>query len=142
MTKETEISTTVTVSCPSCSEENKLDHGHRVDCEKCKKPITGHTYATKGVSAIFAFAAGFAGWGLVDRNFLESERYPMDVEYAMVNACANGDFRVLPRQLYESKQEVCLCAVEKVTAALPYSELVERESEFRGVLESSVSECV
>jgi ribosomal protein S27AE len=142
MTKETESSTLLIVNCPACSAGNELDQHHRIDCGKCEKPITGHTYAVKGVSAMFAFDVGVAGYGLVDRNLLNTERYPMELEYAMVNACANGDLSALPRQMYESKQEVCLCAIEKVEEALPYSELEERESEFRGVLQSSVSECL
>ncbi|MGO1232825.1 MAG: hypothetical protein ACTMHG_03790, partial [Marinobacter sp.] len=62
-------------------------------------------------------------------------------EYAMVNACTNADLSALPAELYQSKQEICLCAVEKTVEALPYSEFEERKSEFRGLLNSNVDEC-
>lgn len=142
MTQEIERSTTITVNCPACSAVNELDQRSRIDCEKCEKPITGHKYGAKGaLPAVLAFTVGFTGYGLVDRNFLETKRYPMELEYALVNACTNGDLNAIPRELYESKQEVCLCAVAKAVEALPYEDLEEKKSEFRGILKSKVNEC-
>ena len=117
--------------------------GHTaLQSEKCQKPITGHKYGAKGaLSAVLAFTVGFTGYGLVDRNLLDDKRYPMELEYALVNACTNGDINALPRGLYESKQEICLCAVGKTVEALPYNELDERKSELKTVLSASAKEC-
>ncbi|KEF32493.1 hypothetical protein D777_01127 [Marinobacter nitratireducens] len=142
MTKEIEHSTTVSVNCPACSAVNELDQHRNIECEKCQKPITGQKYGARGaLPAVLAFTVGFTGYGLVDRNLLDSRRYPMELEYAMVNACTNGDINVLPRGLYESKQEICLCAVGKTVEALPYNELDERKSELKTVLSASAKEC-
>ena len=142
MTKEIENSTTVSVNCPACSAVNKLDQHRNIKCEKCQKPITGHKYGAKGaLSAVLAFTVGFTGYGLVDRNLLDDKRYPMELEYALVNACTNGDINALPRGLYESKQEIFLCAVGKTVEALPYNELDERKSELKTVLSASAKEC-
>lgn len=142
MTREIERSTTVSVNCPSCSAVNELDQRREIECEKCENPITGHKYGAKGaLPAVLAFTVGFTGYGLVDHNFLDAKRYPMELEYAMVNACANGDLSALPRELHESKQEICICAVGKTVEVLPYNELEERKSEIRQVLSSSVKEC-
>lgn len=59
----------------------------------------------------------------------------------MVNACTNGDLGALPRELYDSKQEICICAVGKTVEALPYGEIEERKSEIKGLLKNSVYEC-
>lgn len=142
MTKEIEHSTTVSVNCPACSAVNELDQHRNIECEKCEKPITGHKYGARGaLPAVLAFTVGFTGYGLVDRNFLDTKRYPMKQEYSMVNACANGDFGALSRERYESKQEICLCAVGKFVEAVPYNELAERKPELKAILDSSVREC-
>ena len=142
MTQEIENSTTVSVNCPACSAVNELDQHRKIECDECQKPITGHKYrAKKAVSASLAFAVGFAGYGLVDRKLLDEKRYPMELEYALVNACTNGDISALPRGLYESKQEICLCAVDKTIKALPYNELDERKSELKTVLSASAGAC-
>jgi hypothetical protein len=142
MNKDVNNATTVTVTCSSCSANNELDQQRQINCEKCEEPITGHKYGAKGaLSAVLAFTVGFTGYGLVDRNFLETERYPMKIEYAMVNACTNADLSALAAELYQTKQEICLCAVEKTVQALPYSEFTDRRSEFRGLLSSNVDKC-
>jgi len=142
MNKDVENATSITVTCSSCSASNALDQQRRIKCEKCEEPLTGHKYGGKvALPAVLAFTVGFSGYGLVNRNFLETERYPMKVEYAIVDACANGDSGFLPRELYESKREICLCAVEKTVEALPYSEFEERKSEFWGLLASNVDAC-
>ena len=142
MTQEVENSTTVSVNCPACSAVNELNQHRKIECEKCQKPITGHKYGAKGaLSAVLAFTVGFTGYGLVDRNFLDDKRYPMELEYALVNACTNGDISALPQRLYESKQEICICTVNKTIRALPYNELDERKSELKTVLSASAKEC-
>lgn len=91
--------------------------------------------------AILAFAVGVAGYSVVDRNVLDSNRYPLNVEYAMVNACTNGDLSALPRELYDSKQEICLCAVEKIVDDVPLSELKGGKAEFGQILAKGLDEC-
>lgn len=130
------------MNCPSCSAVNELNLRDKIECEKCQKPLTGQKYGAKGaLPAVLAFTLGFTGYSLVDRNFLEAKRYPIKLEYAMVKACTEGDVTALSRELYESKQEICLCAVEKIAETLPYDEFDERKSEFRAILSSSVNEC-
>ena len=142
MAKELEHSTTLSINCPSCSAVNELEQHGNIACEKCENPITGHKYGAKGaLPAVLAFTVGFTGYGLIDRNFLDTKRYPLELEYAMVNACTNGDISALPRGLYESKQEICLCAVGKTVKALPYNELDERKSELKTLLSVSAREC-
>ncbi|KPP96783.1 hypothetical protein [Marinobacter sp. HL-58] len=143
MTEEIENSTAVSVNCPACAAVNELDQHRKIECKKCQKPITGHKYGARGaLPAVLAFTVGFTGYGLVDRNFLDAKRYPMELEYAMVNACANGDQNALLREDYETKQEVCLCAVGKTVETVPYSELDERKSELRALLFSKLPECL
>ncbi len=59
----------------------------------------------------------------------------------MVNACTSGDMSALPRELYDSKHEICVCAVESIVEEVPYSELDASRSEFKKILAKGVDEC-
>lgn len=142
MTEQTESSTKVTVSCPDCSANNELEQHRSIGCTKCDKPITGNRYGVKAsVPSVLLFVAGFSSYSFVDRFFLDVSRYPLAIEYAMVNACVNGDMSPLPRELYGAKQEVCICVVEKVVEELPYSEVEEKIFELQQILANRVNEC-
>ncbi|MCH8500127.1 MAG: hypothetical protein LAT63_16770 [Marinobacter sp.] len=85
MSKKIEASD-IELDCPHCSEINAVNFGNAITCAKCEKPLTGHRYRIKIFSlGVIPFLVGFAGYGYVDRNYLSESRYPLNVEYSMVN---------------------------------------------------------
>ncbi|MBF4327986.1 hypothetical protein EAY16_22160, partial [Vibrio anguillarum] len=68
-----------------------------------------------------ALAVGLFG-GYKVNGALEDERYPIEVEYAIVDTCINSAKNMASVSWYESKRETCLCALAETEKSVPYSD--------------------
>lgn len=132
------------IECPFCAETNDLDQ--EVSCSKCEKSLSkeGLTFAQKplfsALSGVIFTVAGF--WGYDWYMDPPEGRYPLEVEYALVNACTNGSSNGMTREEFGLQSEVCLCAVENVTRSISYADFQENKTAFGPVLERHVDECL
>lgn len=140
MSEAKENSTAIELECPSCNEVNKIDPRRSIPCKKCAKSITGRRYKI-GAIGVIPFIFGVAGYSFVDRQFLEEERYPLEYEYALVDACINGNQAGLSWQSYTKKQNTCLCAVEQTINDVPYPNFRDDQSVFAGQLHKNIPNC-
>ena len=140
MTEPNTESTTIEIECQGCSEENSIDFQRSIPCKKCAKPITGKRYKLAPLGLI-PFLFGIASYDILDRTVFSEDRYPLQVEYSMVDACINSDQRPISRQQYSEKQTLCLCAVEKTIEDYSYSNFRRNQQEFPERLRSSLTEC-
>ena len=85
---------------------------------------------------------GVGGAHFVDHHILEKARYPLGVEYSIVDACLNGDSMPLDQSLYKNKRKICICAVEETTQDIPYADLDDRMTDFKKLLYDNMSECL
>lgn len=132
------------VECPKCTKDKKIEYAKNIICDECQSSFFGYKFKKhkrKLISATAALAIGTVG-GYKVGDWLTEQRYPLAVEYQMVNACVNSDNRALRRDSYVQKQRTCLCAVESTVSRFSYSDFRGLSDEVLvSVLDASLARC-
>ena len=132
------------VLCPSCSTENNIDIGREISCGKCHASLSGFVYKKYKkplISAISALIIGAYGSYKMEDMYFDYARYPLAVEYAIIDACATSDRSILTLSEFANKKYICLCAFEKSMSEIPYAEYKKSTNEFFSTFKSKVYEC-
>lgn len=132
------------IECPSCSEGNEIDFGNNVLCCKCGESFAGHAYKkikNHMISTAGALFIGAYGAYKVDKVVFEDNRYPVSVEYEILDDCANSSGLPMTYEQKVYKTQVCLCALDKTMAVVSYKKMQENEPEFLARFESYVTSC-
>lgn len=110
------------IECPHCHTSNKIEYAENISCKKCEKNFKGFKFSQKKlISTSAALAFGVFG-GYKVNGALVDERYPLEVEYAIVDTCINSANNILSYSRYENKRKTCLCALEKTEKSFAYSD--------------------
>ena len=138
--------TTLNIVCPNCSHENKIEYGENILCSECNKTFAGHTYKRFKkplVSATTALIIGAVGAHQINEHVLERERYPVSVEYEIMDNCINSSRYGMNSQWRADKAKVCACALRKTMNDIPYGEMEEEggSRQFSTRFRSAVAEC-
>ncbi len=132
------------VQCPSCSANNNIDVGREIVCGKCKASLSGYAYRKYKepiITAISALVIGAYGSYKIEHAYFDDARYPIRMEYAIIDSCISSDIVSLSTDQFRSKKQICLCAFEKTTKEIPYSELVKESNSFTNTLRMNVETC-
>ena len=114
------------VSCPACGADNEIKSGSSLVCKKCKKPLGGKDlYIRIGLAPIAFLMALASGGTWAVTEFVETDRYPILVEHAVMEDCINQSRSPLSRSHLLKKREICACALERTE-----QDLSEEEFEF------------
>jgi ribosomal protein L37AE/L43A len=111
--------TSIDVECPHCFKENKINLSTEIKCKHCEKSLIGHKYRKPFMSAMTALIIGAGGTYYINEQF-ESNRYPINIEYAIINSCVSYSDRPLLRKDYRNKENICICALKKVQKEIDY----------------------
>ena len=120
------------IDCPNCGEENKIEFAENIICHSCNKTLAGHRYRKFKkplIGAMSAFIIGGIGGYKAD-NYLSEQRYPLQVEYQLVDACVNLSGSILQRSALSQKKTTCICAVKGATGEVSYSEYRKNPTQF------------
>ncbi len=132
------------IECPSCATENKIEFGENIVCSECKESFAGHSYKKFKkplLSATTALFIGAFGTYKVDQIFFEDQRYPLNVEYEIIDSCVNSSRILMNSYRQTEKIQVCVCALEKTMEVISYKELKKSEPEFLTRFRSSLTSC-
>lgn len=132
------------LECPSCSTDNKIEFGENIVCSECKKSFAGHSYQKFKkpiLSATTALFIGAFGAYKADQILFEDQRYPLNVEYELVDGCVNSSRTLMNSYRKAEKTQVCLCALEKTMEEISYNQLKKSESDFLTRFRSSIANC-
>lgn len=132
------------IECPSCSTDNKIEFGENILCSKCKESFAGHSYKKFKkplVSAATALFIGVFGTYKADQIFFEEQRYPLSVEYELVDICVNSSRTLMRAAQYADKTKICICALNKTMEVINYKKFKKSESEFLTRFRSSIFSC-
>lgn len=132
------------IECPSCSTDNQIEFGENIICNQCKESFAGYSYKKFKKPLISATAALFIGaFGTykADQIFFKDQRYPLNVEYELVDSCVNASRTLANTYRQAKKTQVCICALEKTMKVISYKELKKSESEFLTHFRRSISSC-
>ncbi|MFY4842157.1 hypothetical protein ACOTWI_07490 [Aliarcobacter butzleri] len=129
------------IECSHCSKENKINLSTEIKCKHCKKPLIGQKYKKPFMPAITAIILGIGG-GYYFNEKLDDNRYPLSVEYTLINSCVSNDERPLLRKNYNNKERICICALDKTQKEIDYSEYKKKQNTFMNIFEVKANECM
>lgn len=75
-------------------------------------------------------------------NFEVATRYPLKVEYNIMENCISNYDKPLARSTYESKKDVCLCALEKTERVYDYARYQSDQDTFLAMFEINAYSCM
>ncbi|NRA71946.1 MAG: hypothetical protein HRU24_13070 [Gammaproteobacteria bacterium] len=118
-----ETRATVKFYCKTCSSV--------IDKIQIKKPLKAGA-----IAAVLAYGGSqFIDYAITDN------RYPLDVEYAVLEACASSYNKPMAYRDYGEKRELCLCAMEDTMNEISYVRFKVDESGFLEAFENNVQSC-
>ncbi|QIA65005.1 hypothetical protein GT360_15695 [Vibrio astriarenae] len=130
------------IECPHCQTDNDIEFAENIACKECEKSFKGFKFIKRNfVSASTALAVGLIG-GYKVNGALEEERYPLEVEYAIIDTCVNSSKNIVSMSWYESKREACLCALEETEKSLTYSDYKSNQQQFLLRFKQNAKGCV
>ncbi|MGO3891389.1 MAG: hypothetical protein ACTJHW_10465 [Paenalcaligenes sp.] len=83
---------------------------------------------------------GFAVYE-IDKRFFAENRYPVAVEYEVVEACVNAGHSALTVAQQKRKKEICTCALVKTQVDIPYKDMKKDGKNFFSRLKEETSSC-
>lgn len=129
------------IECPHCREDNDIEFAENISCNNCNKSFKGFKFSQrKLISAGAALVVGAMG-GYKVNTALEDIRYPLAVEYAIVDSCVNSSKNLVSTSWYENKRDICLCALEKTIDQVSYSSYKSDQPTFVSTLKQNASTC-
>jgi hypothetical protein len=112
------------IECPHCKHDNEIEYAENIHCNKCEKNFKGVTFSKRKIITGTAIALlTYVGFHtLNDEVKGYGDRYPIAVEYALLDSCINGSRNSISQNRYLSKRDVCLCALKGAQEDYPYSD--------------------
>lgn len=111
-----------------------------IKCRSCNKTIKKITitkpYKVAALLTVVSYGASqFIEYVVTDN------RYPLGVEYAVLDSCVNSYGSVIPYGSYRSKKKICLCALEETMNEISYIRYKVDEDGFLEALRDNAKEC-
>ena len=132
------------IECPSCATENKIEYGDNILCCECNKSFGGYSYKKfkkPFISTTAALFIGVFGTYKAEQIFFDDQRYPLIVEYEIIDGCINSSRTLRTSQEQINRTQVCVCALGKTMKEFSYKESQKSESKFLTRLRSNIFSC-
>ncbi|MBC8237067.1 MAG: hypothetical protein H8E76_02440 [Helicobacteraceae bacterium] len=79
---------------------------------------------------------------IIEKYNLEMGRYPMQLEYKIINNCLSISQTPMAYKVYNKKTEVCICALESAELEYDYENFMLDEDKFLNIFELEAKECL
>ncbi len=126
-------------SC-SCGEKAEIGATVKFHCKACANVIEKFTVKKPLKAAGLAAILAYGGSQFIDYAITDN-RYPLDVEYAVLEACTSSHKQPLSYSSYGSKKKLCLCALEDTMNEISYVRYKVNEKGFLKAFESNAKSC-
>lgn len=100
--------------------------------KKIKKPL---------ISATTALIIGVFGGYKAEQAIFKDQRYPVKIEYQLLDHCINSSRNLRGLSQQAKKTEVCICALNKTMKEFSYKDLKESELKFLAHFNSNTRSC-
>lgn len=132
----------VEITCPKCSKITDFNVTDAISCEHCKNSFSRLRLVVKAtlVPTVGALAIGGVIGHQLD-NFFEANRYPVEIEYALVESCVQGAKRSEYWRLAEQKFVLCSCALTHAQKSINFKKFKEAPAQFRQAMTVSTQRC-
>lgn len=131
------------IECPHCSEDNEIDYAVNICCKKCHESYKGFEFSKRKIitGTALALLTYIGVHTLRDEAKGYGDRYPIAVEYALLDSCINGSSNSISQSRYLSKRDVCLCALEGAQEDYPYSDYKDDSKGFVPIFRRYTKSC-
>lgn len=140
------------LDCPHCNKTNKLNfQDASIACGECSKPLDGLRFTTqqapeksrkKSISGfVFAVVLGGLGYKNIDEHIIGDARYPLSIEYAILDSCVNSYTAAMTKTAYAEKKKICTCTLEQTMLSYGYKSFQEDQNGFVRAFKSNVATC-
>lgn len=79
---------------------------------------------------------------IVEKYDLQVNRYPIKIEYEIINNCISNDGKPIAREIYLYKKEICTCALGNTELDYSYSSYQKDYNTFLEIFEVKANECM
>lgn len=79
---------------------------------------------------------------LIEKYNLQTERYPIKVEYNILDNCISNYNEPLSENVFGNKKRICICALEKTEIEYAYSSFRADKNKFLNLFEIKARECM
>jgi hypothetical protein len=129
------------ITCPECKKATAVQIAEGLCCQHCQTSFEKLKFAKKAlITTTSALTLGTV-IGFNADDFFEPNRYPLRIEYALVEACSNGKPSVDYYRRAGQRFEVCACALKTVQEDISYKQYKKAPIAFVGAMESAAKEC-
>jgi hypothetical protein len=133
------------IECPHCSADNEIEFGENILCHHCKNTFAGHYYKKfkqPYLSAASAFLIGSFVAYSADHISSDNQRYPLNIEFELLDSCVNGSGKAMNKDLKNEKIQFCICMLETTMEKISYQQLMKSESDILTHFKESVPSCL
>lgn len=132
------------IICPHCEKGNEIEYGENIICGDCKKTLAGYTYKRFKkplMSTATALFVGAYGTYTINKEFIDVARYPVGVEYELIDSCINASRNFMGSYWRVDKTKICVCALKKTMGDLSYKDMKKSEPKFLDRFRGNIAEC-
>ncbi len=79
---------------------------------------------------------------LIEKYNLQTDRYPINVEYTIIEKCIFNYNEPINEKVHIDKRKICICALEKTEINYPYELFREDNNRFLNIFETKARECM
>ena len=126
-------------SC-SCGEKAEIGATVKFHCKACANVIEKFTVKKPLKAAGLAAILAYGGSQFIDYAITDN-RYQLDVEYAVLEACNSSYSKPVSHSVRGSKSELCLCALEDTMNEISYIRYKVNETAFLTAFENNAKSC-
>lgn len=129
------------IKCPTCNKETTFNVTEAISCSHCQTSFQAFKFVKKAVVSgwLALGVAGYAGHKIDD--WLEPNRYPVTIEYALIENCIKGRGEVGYQRPTAIKFELCACALEKTQKAFDFKRYKAEPSAFSAKIRAEALSC-
>lgn len=130
------------ITCPKCSKITDFKVTDAISCEHCQSSFSTLRLAAKA-TLLPTVGALVIGGGIAHQldSFFEANRYPLEIEYALVESCVQGAKRSEYWRRAEQKFVLCSCALSRTQKNVNFKKYNEAPAQFRQAMTAATQNC-
>lgn len=129
------------IECPKCFETKEFAVKSKIVCSKCNEDLSGCEFRKPIMSGMAILAIGIFGGNFVEYAITDN-RYPLNIEYSLIDSCVNSYEKSHDRNIYIDKRETCLCAMEETMNEISYIRYKVNKNAFYSSFRKNSTQCL